>query len=132
MLLFSNLSFLRRSTLAIASHQGWPIAIAALCLLLIQPLSAEVTARVAGTVKDPSGSVVAGVSVTAQNTETGVKQTTVTDEAGFYAFPALAVGHYELNVRQRGFKDYRQTGLTLDVNTALRIDVTLELGSQTE
>ena len=132
MLLFSNLSFLRRWMLAIASHQGWPIAIAALCLLLIQPLSAEVTARVAGTVKDPSGSVVVGVSVTAQNTETGVKQTTGTDEAGFYAFPALAVGHYELNVRQRGFKDYRQTGLTLDVNTALRIDVTLELGSQTE
>jgi hypothetical protein len=101
-------------------------------LLQIQPLSAQVTARVAGTVRDPSGSVVVGVTVTALNTETGVRQTSTTDERGSYAFPGLAVGHYELNATQRGFKDYRQTGLTLDVNTALKIDITLQLGSQTE
>ena len=96
------------------------------------PLVADITARISGTVADPSGALVAGATVTATNIETGAKQATVSDSQGFYAFPALPVGHYIVEVIQRGFKDFRETGLVLDLNTALRVDIKLELGRPTE
>jgi hypothetical protein len=95
-------------------------------------LFGAVTGRVSGTVKDPSGAVVVGATVTTVNTETGVKASTTTDAQGFYAFPALAAGHYTLEVTQHGFKEFRETGLVLDVNTALTVDVNLQIGTPTE
>jgi len=88
----------------------------------------SVTGRIAGTVKDPTGAVVPGVTVTVVNTETGLRQTTRTDSQGSYAFPALPVGHYDVEIRQPGFRAYKQTGVTLDVNTSLLVDVSLQLG----
>ncbi len=109
------------------------LALAALLVTLSDGLAwGSVTGRISGAVKDPSGAIVVGVSVTAVNTETGIKQTTLTDAQGFYAFPALPVGPYTLEVTQKGFKEFRETGLVLDVNTALKVDVTLELGTATE
>src|SRR5690349_3187678 len=90
-------------------------------------LFGAVTGRVSGTVKDPSGAVVVGATVTTVNTETGVKASTTTDAQGFYAFPALAAGHYTLEVTRHGFKEFRETGLVLDVNTALTVDVNLQI-----
>ena len=95
-------------------------------------LLADVTARISGTVTDPTSAVIIGATVTAINTETGAKETTTTDTQGFYAFPALAVGYYTVEVNQKGFKEFRETGLVLDVNTALRVDIKLELGTATE
>jgi hypothetical protein len=91
-----------------------------------------VTARISGTVKDPTGAVVPGAQVTALETQTGIKSSTVTDSAGFYSFPSLPVGHYDLEVRTSGFKDFKQTGLVLDVNTALTVDIPLELGEASQ
>ena len=95
-------------------------------------LFGSVTGSISGTVRDPSGAVVPGVSVTALNTETAIKQTVSTDAQGFYAFPSLPVGHYEIDIQKSGFRDYRQTGLVIDVNTALRVDATLEVGAATQ
>ena len=81
---------------------------------------------------DPTGAVVPGVAVTATCTETGIKQTTQTDAQGFYAFPSLPVGHYDVEARQPGFQNFRVTGLTLDVNSALLVDIPLRLGEQTQ
>jgi hypothetical protein len=92
----------------------------------------SVTGRISGTVKDPSGAVIPDVQVTVVNTETGIVQTSRTDSQGFYAFPSLQVGHYNLEVRHPGFKDYKQAGLMLDVNTALLADIQLTLGANTE
>jgi hypothetical protein len=87
---------------------------------------------ISGLVTDPTGAVIPGAEVVALNTETGVKQTLRTDAAGFYSFPTLLVGPYEIEVSQAGFKEYRATGLIIDVNTALRVDVTLQLGAETQ
>ena len=65
-------------------------------------------------------------------TQTGIKSATVSDTAGFYSFPSLPVGHYELEVRTRGFKDFKQTGLILDVNTAVTVDIPLALGEASQ
>jgi len=42
--------------------------------------------------------------------------------------PALPAGHYDVQIQAAGFQEYRQTGLVLDVNTALRFDATLKVG----
>ena len=88
--------------------------------------------RISGTVKDPSGAVIPGVAVTASNTETGVRQSATTNAEGFYAFPTLPIGHYEIEIHHPGFRPYRQTGLVIGANTALSVDATLELGAQSQ
>jgi hypothetical protein len=72
------------------------------------------------------------VAVTAVNVATGAKQTTTADAQGTYAFPVLSVGQYELNVNADGFRPYRRTGLAVDVNSALVVDVTLQLAEHNE
>jgi hypothetical protein len=79
-------------------------------------------------VRDASGAVVPGAEVGALNAETGVKRTATTDAQGFYSFQALPVGTYEVEVTMTGFKRYRQTALVLEVNSALTVDVRLQLG----
>jgi hypothetical protein len=42
------------------------------------------------------------------------------------------VGHYDITISTKGFSDYRETGLVLDVNTSLRVDASLRVGGVTE
>jgi len=101
--------------------------------ILLAPLArGSVTGSISGTVSDASGAVVPGADVAALNTETGIKQATRTNAQGFYAFPVLPVGHYDVTVQSRGFKEYRQTDLMINVNSALRVDVTLQVGTVTQ
>src|SRR5262245_58252414 len=58
---------------------------------------------VSGTVTDPSGAVVTDASVALTHTETGVRRTTATNEAGIYRVDAVDLGRYELKVTHPGF-----------------------------
>ncbi len=93
---------------------------------------ASVTASISGTVQDSSGAVVPGASVVAVNTQTGILSSTETNTDGFYSFPALPAGHYDVRITAAGFQEYAQTGLVLDVNTAIRVDATLKVGTATQ
>jgi len=61
------------------------------------------TARLQGTITDPSGGVVVGATVTVTNTETGRVATSQTNDRGYYVVPALPAGHYHIDVTQKGF-----------------------------
>ncbi|PYX20871.1 MAG: TonB-dependent receptor [Acidobacteria bacterium] len=93
---------------------------------------AGVSASISGTVRDPSGAAVTGANVTASNTDTGISQSQKTNSAGFYSFQTLPLGHYEVSVQQSGFKGYKKTGLVLDVDAALVVDVALQVGEVRE
>jgi len=93
---------------------------------------ADVGGKITGVVKDQTDAVIAGAKVVAINTATGIKQTTKTDELGSYTLPVLAVGQYEIEVVADGFKSYKTSGLTIDINTALTVDVTMQLSDQNE
>src|SRR5215470_15787921 len=97
------------------TQRGNRIYLFASAVLLLALLSApmaysQVFGRISGTAKDPTGSVVPNVSVAATCTETGIKSTTLTDVQGFYAFPSLPVGHYDVQASASGFKDFVVTG----------------------
>src|SRR5580658_6480267 len=59
---------------------------------------AGVGGSISGTVTDSSAAAVVKADVTATNTDTGLRQTTVTDDRGFYSYPNLPIGKYELEV----------------------------------
>ena len=98
-------------------------------IVLAQAVS---TASIAGTVRDPSGSVLPGVTVTATQTDTGLARTVVTDDAGGYTIPSLPIGPYKLEFTLPGFRTFVQTGLVLQVNGSPTINAILELGSVEE
>ena len=98
--------------------------------LLASGAMADVGGRITGIVKDQSGAVIARAGVAAVNTATGVKQTTLTDDQGVYSFPLLAVGQYNVEVSAPAFRPYKKTGLAIDVNSALQVDVSLQLAGQ--
>ena len=87
----------------------------------------------AGTVTDASGGVVPQATVTATNTDTGIRQTVATDHKGFYSFASLPIGRYDLEIATHaGFEPYRRTGIVLDANGALTIDAILEVGERSD
>ncbi len=101
--------------------------------LLMAPLAwGSVGGSISGLVTDTSGAVIIGAEVMSRNVATEIKQTTKTDTAGFYSFQTLPIGHYEVVIRQTGFKEFRATNLVIDANTALRVDAVLEVGVVTQ
>jgi hypothetical protein len=103
-----------------------------LVLLFASGLRATDTGSISGVVTDSTGAIIPGVTVNALNPSTGIKRTVTTNAEGFYAIPNLPVGHYEVNFHKEGFRDVRQTGVTIDVNTALRLDASLQVGAVRE
>ena len=82
--------------------------------------------RLSGTIDDPSGAVLPGVSVTATNTATGVVTTTVSNEAGAYNFASLLPGPYKVTAELPGFqaKAYEvQIGNTQELRLNIRLAV---------
>src|SRR5580698_4083087 len=96
--------------------------------LLSGPAIAGVTAGISGTVRDTSGANIAGATVSAKNTETGVVQAQVSNARGFYSFQSLPPGRYDIDVQQAGFKLFREAGVVLDVDAALVVDAILQVG----
>jgi hypothetical protein len=90
------------------------------------------TGSITGTVRDPSGAVVAGASVTVTNTETNIARQVKTNTEGEYVVTPLGVGTYSVKVEQSGFKTSVQTAIKLDVNQVVRMDATLTLGEVSE
>ncbi len=93
---------------------------------------AAVGGSISGTVTDATGGAVSKADVTATNSDTGIRQTVVTDDKGFYSFASLPVGRYDLEVATASFKPYRRTGITIDVNSSLTINAVLELGERSD
>ena len=108
------------------------IVVFAFALLLGGQTFASVTASISGTVKDATGASIPGATVTATDTGTGISQTRTTNAQGFYSFQELPLGSYIVSVEQKGFKQYQQTNLVLDVNEARTVDATLQVGQVNE
>src|SRR5204863_428591 len=90
------------------------------------------TATILGTVKDTSGALVPGVSITVKHTESGLTRTVVSGERGAYTVPLLPVGAYEITTTMPGFKQQVRSGINLVVGQEAVVDLTLEVGANTE
>src|SRR3990172_3673857 len=90
------------------------------------------TATILGVVKDGTGAVVPGASLTARSTETGQTRTVVSAGDGSYRFSGLPVGGYEVRVEQSGFQTAVRSGLALAVAEEGVVNFSLEVGAVTQ
>jgi Carboxypeptidase regulatory-like domain len=93
---------------------------------------AQETSSITGTVTDPSGAVVPAAKVTVVQTETGTRQSSVTNGDGLYQIPGLSVGHYDLTVTASGFSVFERSGIVVNAAQVLREDATLTVGSSSQ
>ena len=95
-------------------------------------LHAATGGSISGTVADPSGAVVAGATLKLINTAQQTIYQVASDRQGLYGFPNLPVGCYDLTVSAEGFTAQRKTNLTVDTDSALRMDIALAIGAQSD
>ncbi len=110
----------------------------ALALLLALSLAtpsahaADTNGRIKGTVTDATSAVIPGATVTATNTQTGVKFTTKSLKNGDYLFPELPIGSYTISAQASGFKIFTVTGIKIDIDQEYVEPVVLTVGDTSE
>jgi hypothetical protein len=112
---------------------GWAALLVA--AFMVAPAAAQSQAangNIEGVVRDTSGAVLPGVTVTVVNTDTGAQRSVVTNENGAYRAVLLPLGTYTVAAELSGFKRYEQTGLTLSAGQTVTIDVSLSVGGVEE
>lgn len=88
--------------------------------------------QLSGFVRDASGAVIPGASVTASNESTGVERSVQTNENGYFVITPLQPGLYSIVAEAEGFKITAVSGNKLDATISAQVDVQLEIGSITE
>jgi len=112
--------------------QKW-LSLSALCLLVLAPVYGQRDmGTILGTVRDASGAVIPGATVTISEDATGLEYSVSTNESGNFIRPLLKPGSYTVAVEADGFKTTIQTGITLQSAARVQANFTLELGTVTE
>ena len=105
---------------------------AAVAWLPAQAASQALYGSIVGSVTDPQGAVLPGVTLVATNTGTGLRVETVTDETGAYTFRNLLPGTYDLTATLAGFREHAQKAIPVAAGDPVRININLALGAMTE
>lgn len=127
----AKMSELRQTTVRGLRGRGvFPLSLLVLLVLAFFGVAAwaAVGGRISGRITDPTGAVIPDVEITVTNTATGIAQHQQSDSMGLYSFVDLSVGRYDLKVHKEGFRDYMESGITLDVNASISANVALVLG----
>src|SRR5438034_9712163 len=109
------------------------LAVFSLLTLLASPALGQSTGgRILGRVADPSGAVLANVSVRITNQATGVAREANTNGSGDYTVVEVAPGNYTAEFEEKGFKRNVQKHVTVDVNQVVTLNSTLQIGATAE
>jgi hypothetical protein len=106
-----------------------------LVALVVVPVAcvlAFTAGSLSGVVKDPSGAAIPAAKLTLINTTLKAAFKVNSDAQGFYFFPALPVGRYDLTIEASGFQKQQKTNLTVDTDAALRVDTVMQVGQRSE
>lgn len=105
---------------------------ALLAIAAVSTEAQELRGRITGVVRDNSGGVVPGATVTATGPALIQPQTTTSSSDGSYRFPALPSGLYTLTYELTGFRTVKREGIRVTLNTTLTVDTTLEVAQLQE
>ena len=100
-------------------------------LFLSAPSFAQTLGTITGEVKDSSGALIPGVTVTVTNKATNAVRTTTSNEVGLFDIPALQPGIYTVKSELDGFKTATRD-VELQVQQTVRVNFALELGTISE
>src|SRR5262245_6759328 len=124
-----------RKTVVVAMEctmQRLVLAIGLACTALAGSAFAQVNSAIGGTVQDSTQALIPGVEIRATNTQTGVVNTTISNESGVYNFAALIPGVYRVTAALAGFRPQTYNEVQLSAASPIRLNVTLEVGGVTQ
>ncbi len=90
------------------------------------------TGAILGTIKDPSGAVMPGVTVSITNVATNVRSEVLSDDQGVFIAPELPPGRYTLEATLPGFKRAVREGIVLQVQQRAQVDIVMAVGEVSE
>ena len=102
-------------------------------VLCVRPVGAQTFyGSIVGTVTDSSGAVVPGANVTITDLATNGSRKALTDSSGNYSFVSLLPATYRVEVAGTSFKRFERQPIQVTVDTTVRVDATLQVGSTSE
>jgi hypothetical protein len=102
-----------------------------LAVMMPAAVRAQTTSTLLGVVRDTSGAVIPGVTITVKHLRTNASRTVVTEVDGNFVIPFLAVGDYEVTGELSGFQNAVRR-ISLEVDQRVRVDLTLQIGGIVE
>ncbi len=105
------------------------LLLTALCISFSCRAYAQSAASITGSVADSSGAVIPGARVVVENSDTNVKQETVSSTSGTYSLINLVPGHYVIDVTKNGFSTEHLANVVLGVAQTASFNFTLNAGA---
>ncbi len=109
------------------------LVLTVLCLLQAKALAqGETTSAIVGQVRDTTGAVVPGATVTITNQATGLKRSARTDDAGRFSFPQLKPGTYSVRAEAQGFDPGQNDNVISGLGQKQTVDFMLKVARSNE
>jgi hypothetical protein len=109
------------------------LAVAVLALSSSMSLWGQTSlATITGSISDAQGAGIPAVKITVTNVATNLSFSRESSQDGTYVIPQLPIGPYTLEATAPGFKSFQQSGINLEVNQRLRVDIRMEIGNVSE
>jgi hypothetical protein len=121
-----SLHHLRQHPVSVLKH---PLTIVGLGLLVATSLASAQTSQVSGQVVDASKAVVIGAQLSLTRVETGDTRQEHSGSEGYYSFPLLLSGHYDLKIEKDGYETQEQKGIIVETGAVSTVNVTLAVGA---
>ena len=93
---------------------------------------AQANSDLTGIVTDQSGAVVAGAKISLTDPATGLVKTTESGATGLYRIGGLNPANYNLKVSAKGFQNFVQTGIVVNVSATVGVDIKLTVGAENQ
>ncbi|NQW05093.1 MAG: carboxypeptidase regulatory-like domain-containing protein, partial [Acidobacteria bacterium] len=110
----------------------WILVLASAVATPAMAQSQAINGSIEGLVRDSSGSTIPGVTVTVQNTDTGLERVVFTDSEGAYRAALLPIGTYLIRATLQGFKAAERAGVTLSAGQIASVGFELAVGAVSE
>lgn len=108
------------------------LLLAAICVFSCAVGAQVTTGAFLGTVLDTTSASVRGASVTATNLQTSLSRSVLSGDNGEYVINLLPVGNYSVRVEHMGFRTEERPSIELQINSRVRLDFVLQVGSVSE
>jgi hypothetical protein len=108
----------------------WSRIVCAALLCASGVLWAAANGSLLGVVKDSTGALVSGAKITLVNSALRSRFTVISNGEGFYSFPDLPVGHYEVTIEAAGFTMVKKADLIINTDAAIRLDATVTVAQR--
>lgn len=108
---------------------SWTVLLPILVLTIWAAGAAAQNSQISGTVDDSSKARIQGATIALTHTETGERREVLSNAEGYYVFPLLQSGHYELRVEKQGFETQIKSGLEVLTGQTTEANFDLKTGS---